>query len=422
MRASPAPWLAAILALISASSCTDPAAAANAASEGVELVISRELAPEPTPRKDAPEPERENALALKPIHELRGSRPASASISPVVVLAAVAAFLFANIAALLGIGLLTRLLRERREARGARFRGRWEPVLYARMAGDAVPLPPLARSERTLFLELWLHTLGYVRDEAVDALTAVAKELDLPRHVLPLLDSRSPLERLLAMRAAGSLRLTEAAGALQRKAAQRRPRSSLEAARALLKIDAQKGFAALQALLARLEWSPGAMAGAVRTGGPGAARMLAELLASLPPGGGRQVVRVIELLEDQVAIPALRERLLGNRDAEEIAVILHALGKLGGAPDRAAVLALLAHRNWLVRMQAAAALGALGLPEDADRLVPLLRDPQWWVRYRAAQALLRLRGDAALRGSRAAQTDRYASEILDRVLAEGPAP
>src|SRR6185369_16194214 len=127
-----------------------------------------------------------------------------------------------------------------------------------------------------------------------------------------------------------------------------------------------------------------------------------------PPGEGKQVIRLIELLDDYGVVPLLRERLRENPSAEEVAVILHALGKLGGAPERDAVLGYLGHENWLVRMQAAAALGTLGLPEDDDRLLPLLGDPYWWVRYRAAQAFFRLAGAGKARLARANASDRFA--------------
>ena len=395
-----------------------PAGAAAAREDGLALKPARELSLQRDSRAPVAQAGTPEGSVLAPIRSLSGIAP-TASDTPAVLLAVIAAFLATNILALLGFSLLARSLRERREARAARFRGRWEPVLYARMAGDKVPLPPLAHSERTLFIELWLHALGYVRDEAADELTAVARDLEMARHALELLEGRSRVGRLLATRMAAALRLEQAISALQRKVAQRRPRSSLEAAKALLKISPARGFASLNELLAHLEWSPGAMAGVVRTGGVGAARMLWTLLATLPPGGGKQVVRLIELLEDHEAVPALRERLRDNGDAEEIAVILHALGRLGGSPERAAVLGFLGHGHWLVRMQAAAALGALGLPGDEGRLEPMLRDPHWWVRYRAAQALSRLTGAGELRRLRVAQTDRYAGEILDRVLAEG---
>lgn len=376
-------------------------------------VTAAALADDQSPPATAAPPSASAEAAPQPF--ANGNPPSSV---PLKALGAVVAFLLVNIAALLGVSLCARFLRGLREARKERFRRKWEPVLYGRLSGDDTPLPPLERRERIAFLSLWLHVLGYVRDEAADALAKAATELDMPRHVLELLHSRSAWKRLLAIRAAAALRLKEATDALLRIAARRDRRSAFDAAGALVRIDPDKGFELLGQLLAPVRWSPEAIAVTVRSGGRYGTRMLAELLATQPKGRAKQVARLAELLDDQESVPALRERLLGNRDPEEIAAILHALGKLGGAQDRAAAIALLAHRSWLVRMQAAVALGALGTPRDAARIVPLLHDPQWWVRYRTAQAVLRLGGARALRQALADETDPQARESIERVLAE----
>jgi HEAT repeat protein len=314
--------------------------------------------------------------------------------------------------------IVRRIWRELGQRRRDRFRARWEPVLYARMAGDAAPLPPLAASERLPFLNMWLHLLGYVRDQAADALVQTAHELGLPQYALRLLEHGSPWKRLIAMRAVAALRLNEACDALAAKALQNQARSSHAAVRALLQIDPERGFAALEYVLDQQEWSPSAMVGIVQAGGSRTVQKLAALVQSAPPGRAKQLVRLIELLEDQAALPALRERLASSRDEEEIAAILHCLGKIGRGEDRELALACLEHASWLVRMQAAYALGAIGLQQDLGRLAPLLRDRQWWVRYRSAQSLLRLAGTAAIAGMRECESDPYARDMLERVLAE----
>ena len=337
----------------------------------------------------------------------------------VAVLGAILLFLLANIAALLAFSVAMRIWRERRQRRRDRFDARWQPVLHGRMSGDAVPLPRLAPSERLLFLSLWLHMLGYVRGEAVDALVQVAGELGLPQHVIRMLHARTPWKRVIATQAVAALRLQEACDILLAKVKQNRPRSSLAAARALLQIDPERGFAGLAQLLSHLEWSPGAMSEIVKAGGSGAGPLLAAQVHEAGPGRAKPLARLIELLGDEAALPALRERLLSNRDGEEIAAILHCLGKLGGAEDRLAILAFLQHAKWVVRVQAAYALGALGMGQDIDRLALLLRDRHWWVRYRAAQSVLRLGGAAAVEEMRQRESDPYAQEMLERVRAEG---
>lgn len=365
----------------------------------------------------------DSGLQLKLARELR-RLPAAAGAdlavpaTPVWILAVIALFLAANTALLLLASIVRRIWRELGQRRRDRFRSRWEPVLYARMAGDTLSLPPLAASERLLFLNLWLHLLGYVRDQAADALVRTAHELGLAQYALYLLEHGSPWKRLIAMRAVAALRLDEACDTLAAKALENRPRSSLEAARALLQIEPERGFAALDHLLDQQEWSPSAMAAIVQAGGSRTMQKLAARVQAAPPGRAKQLVRLIELLEDQSALPALRARLAFSRDEEELAAILHCLGRLGGSEDRDLALGYLEHASWLVRMQAAYALGAIGLAQDSGRLAPLLRDRQWWVRYRTAQSLLRLAGTAALAHMREGESDPYARDMLERVLAE----
>ena len=379
------------------------------AGEGIELKLARELLLAP-------------AASVPPTSPLPPApTPSAPSLSPdgLTILAAALIFLLANIAGLLAASVAMRIWREREERRRRQFRARWEPVLHARMAGDSIPLPALAPAERILFLGLWLHLFSYVRGEAAEALIQTAGELHLEPYALELLNARAPWKRLVAMRTAAALRLKAACDLLFATAARSRPRSSLYAVRALLEIDPERGVVALAHLLNHIEWSPGAMLDVAKAADAQAGPMLVAQLRAAPPGGAKQPVRLIELLGYSAALPALRERLRSNPDEGETAVILHCLGKLGGADDRQVALGMLHHTSWVVRLQAAHALGALGLAEDAERLAPLLRDRHWWVRYRSAQSLLRLAGAGAIERMRAQESDPYAREIVQRVLAEG---
>jgi hypothetical protein len=328
-------------------------------------------------------------------------------------------FVLAITGALVLGGFCVRLWREAADLRDARFRARWEPVLHARMSGDMASLPKLLHRERLSFLALWLHVLGYVRDEAAAAVVAVASELRLASYVVRLLGSRSDWKRAIAVQAAGILRLDEARGLLVSQVEERHLRSSLAAVRALLSIDPDKGLEGLEQLLRRPGWPAGGLHDLVKTAGPRADRLLSSLVLSALPGRATQLVRLIELTGDVSALPALRERLGFSRDEEEVAALVHALGRLGRPEDRAAITSLVLHPHWLVRMQAACALGTLGDQEDLTRLVTLLRDRVWWVRYRAAQSMLRVMGAAAIASMRATEPDRYAGEMLQRVLDEG---
>ncbi|MBI4290934.1 MAG: HEAT repeat domain-containing protein [Betaproteobacteria bacterium] len=324
----------------------------------------------------------------------------------------------AIIVLLLVYSIFARFARKRTRARELRFRSRWLPILYGRMAGDEVPLPSLNVADRLLFLMLLIETLGYVRDEAADSLVALAEELDMAPFVLRFLSSRSAWKRMVAIRAAGVLRLAGAVESLMPMAARDRGPPSLAAAAALIRIDAKRGLAALHALLVRTDWSADAVASMLKHSGAPTEPLLVGLLHSAPPQGVKRVVRLIEHLGNSHMLTHLRTTLAAATGPEAIAAILHALRAFGEAVDRRTAIAFLSHPDWIVRMQAAYALGGLGISEDAQLLASLLRDRNWWVRYRAAQSMLRLAGTGAASAAAEQESDPYARDMLRHVLAE----
>ena len=209
----------------------------------------------------------------------------------------------------LAAGFGTRWARVRAEARRARFAEHWETVLYGRIAGDTEALPKLARRDDAAFLLLWLHLAGYVRDEGEDGLRAAGTELGFDKRVIALLGAGAPWERLLAARAAALLRLDGAATHLQRLATGRDRTLALAAVEALLKIDPALGHASFLALVLRGGWSPCAMVAAANACPAAARRALEEALARARPGAATAVVRLLELIEDADAVPALRARV-----------------------------------------------------------------------------------------------------------------
>src|SRR5436309_2821848 len=98
-------------------------------------------------------------------------------MGPIRLLDELLLFLLASITVLVLCMIAARLRREAREQRNARFRKRWEPVLHGRISGEHGPLAALSRRERLPFLMLWLHLLGYVREEAADALVRAGQEM-----------------------------------------------------------------------------------------------------------------------------------------------------------------------------------------------------------------------------------------------------
>ncbi|HEV8693257.1 MAG TPA: HEAT repeat domain-containing protein, partial [Lysobacter sp.] len=130
-----------------------------------------------------------------------------------------------------------------------------------------------------------------------------------------------------------------------------------------------------------------------------------------------RLIRFLADVSPTEAAPVIRRILGALPDDHLVSTCLQVMTR---PEDLDLVRALLVHERWHVRMHAASALGRLGGVGDDALLLPLLGDAQWWVRYRAAQALTRLPHikEEGMQRIRARQTDRFACDVLDQVMAE----
>lgn len=208
------------------------------------------------------------------------------------------------------------------------------------------------------------------------------------------------------------------------------PLLSFSAARALFQIDADTALNDLQQqLLERENWPTVQLAMLIQEASTGStfavlADITIHLANSTAPAASAQLNRLLQLLEVapyQQVISAIRTILSLTTDDKTIAQCLKFLREPSDLPG---VRSLLAHSNWVVRLQAARALGRIGIADDIPRLATLLGDPVWWVRYRTAQALVALtRGNSqALSELRAHLSDRYALDMLEMAMAEKEGP
>lgn len=313
---------------------------------------------------------------------------------------------------------VARELRLRAEARKAAFNQRWEPYFFARMAGENIAPPSLARRDRLLFLMLWLRFHGYVKDEASDILNSIARELGLATFAARLMMSWRTSKRMVGLSAVALLATPKAVARLPAIAEKDHSRFAYIATGALLRSDPQRGLIALSHSLSTRDWFPAAMAEMIRPHGAPALALVEAAVREADPLHTRRLVRLVEGLGDTAAMPILRERLPLASEPEEVAAIMHALGRMGSFADRELVLMHTHDQSWLVRMECARALGKIGLEGDIKTLISLARDSSWWVRYRAAGALHALAGGAALSAHARVERDAFARQMLLHVLAE----
>jgi HEAT repeat protein len=270
-------------------------------------------------------------------------------------------------------------------------------------------------------------------DESKERLNQIANALSISTVAQSMLRRRNLRTRILAIMTLGQLRERAAWDELLSVSRQEGALLSLAAARSLVMIDAASAVPLLiPILLTRSDWPPSRVAAMLQTAGADIisdqianAAIRAALEESKDDASSEQnrlhhsvrMVRYLELAYTVSALPAARTIAQRCRDPEVLAACLQLLKS---AEDLPVVRECVSHDDFRVRVQAATALGRIGMIEDESLLIPMLSDREWWVRYRAAQALSRLPSihETQLKTIQAAQSNRFARDILDQVMAE----
>ena len=293
------------------------------------------------------------------------------------------------VALTLAIALLIVALRlqlGRHERRWQQFVALWRPALLGAMLSPMPPqLPELARRDQGLFLRLWTYLHESVRGDASDRLNRAAMDLSMDQIARDFLRHGSRTQQLQAVLAAGYLKDPSAWDALLGLAHSNDGLISVNAARALIRIDPLLAAHWLMPLiLARRDWEVTRVASFLVDAREAFWLLLIKNLPTLDPRDLPRALGLTEALRLQLP-PATLRYLLGPTLAAE--VICSALRLVAASELKDEVNRCLSHPDLQVRQQAALALGRLGSRDDVPRLLALLQDAHWPVRLAAAQAL-----------------------------------
>ena len=316
--------------------------------------------------------------------------------------------------------LLLRALSARRQAAQQAAVERWRPLLLRAAAGDSMPLPPvLTTRERVPVLLLWNRLQDGLRGRSHDGLNALAAQLGLPALARRYARRRHGRRRLIGLRTLGHLGQMQDWERLIALLEHPRSQVSLAAARALLRVNAQRAAPfVIDQFLARTDWPVPQVGTLLREAGADSIGFaLAERLLEAPPAQQLRLLPLARLTEAPgrgSVVDAVLEI------STEPAVLSATLQLVHGPGVRPRVEVLCSHPDWQVRSYAALALGRLGDAGDRKLLISMLSDREWWVRYRAAQSLLQLPGfdEVAALALRRALTDRFARDMMSQVMAE----
>lgn len=331
--------------------------------------------------------------------------------------------------ALLSLILVVRVSRlraiaERREAQLRRFQAQWKPILDG---------PPRHRESLPSILEpdvlAWMQMWNFAQEAAYgqpggsvkrDYLNDIALRRNMLARALLFTQRRDIMERLQAVTMLGHLRESAAAMALRELCDSPNALVSVAAARALLQTDPLFATRFVSMMVERADWSAGKLVSIVREERDALSTPLIECCEGGTYAAARVLMPYLQYLKPEDALPTVRRLIETCGDLETLTSALKVLARVGTAEDAALAVALTAHENWRIRVQAANALAALGAESSAGVLAAMLSDTHWWVRYRAAQALGRLadRCDVDLNAILQERDDRFARETLTQVIAE----
>lgn len=291
---------------------------------------------------------------------------------------------------LLGWTFLIRWLRGATDRRRQQMVAVWRPVLARSLIEAPQSLPPIHLRDRILFLYLWNHLQESIKGESSEGLCAILRRTGMDRAVRQNLVSGTLREQLLAIVTLGHLKSRSAWSRLVELAHDENAFRSIEAARALVRIDPTRAIPILVPLISkRLDWSPLKVLTILQEAGEDlVAQTLGPAALDAPPIIAARLIRFLASVRNHRALPFIRQ-LMGATPLHDdvLAAALSLFGQCSDPRDLLMVRAYLTHPTWFIRVQAATALGKMGIEEDEAHLIGLLGDSHWWVRYRAAEAL-----------------------------------
>lgn len=311
-------------------------------------------------------------------------------------------------------------LRRRKEGHEERsFIATWRPILVEAVCEPKLKLlPVLHPREQLFFLKLWNYQQESLRGTATDRLNGLARRLKCDVAARSFLKKGNRAERLLAILTLGHLRDRVSWDALADQTINRDSVSSLQAARALIKIDSQRATEHLFSLaLERVDWSVTQVVHLMGEDRQAFWRILVKNIAAVDQQHWPRALQMAVTLRLELPLESILF-ILGNcRSDEALIAVLHIASGVLLLP---VVRRYLHHPDWRVRIEVARFLSSFGDINDVRSLKQLLEDKQWGVRYQAAQSLASMPffGLNELTVLRAQTHDVLVSDMLDQVLAE----
>lgn len=307
----------------------------------------------------------------------------------------------------------------RSEGRRREFMELWRPVFVEALFQQPRSCPRLRDDERLYFLYLFNHYHSLMKGENRERLNRLADLAGVREYVRGLLTRGNMPRRIIASCALGFMMDGEAFGALLDGAYDENTILSQASATAAMKIDPIRAVPVLlPPLLLRGDWPASDIDTLLSVAGKEAVSpVLRDMVTGIKEQHAAKLIRLLGSADWDTASHCTGFWLERARKDETISACLQMLNDAHYLP---LVRSYTKHPTWYLRLQAVATLGRIGHRDDVKVIARMLTDKEWWVRYRAASVLAEMPflSDGDVAAIRDAQTDQYARDIMEHVMAE----
>ncbi len=315
--------------------------------------------------------------------------------------------------------LIMRIVFALRDRRREMFIAKWRPVFALSLIQPLGPVDRVSDSEMPYLMNLFNNFHGIVHGEERENLNRLARAVGMYEAAIRILVVGTFSQKILAITAFGYLEEEESFERLARYAEDESTLLSLASAMAMVHINPQEAVRRLIPLIvSRNDWAAANVYPILHEAGTAAvSKNLPNAVMQATENDALRLIPFLALADVQAVEEAVRWWLGKTKKDEMVSSCLKMLSSPANAP---VARYYLEHPAWHVRAQAAILLGKIGGREDVGTLTARLSDKEWWVRFRAAQALAELPflDINGLKDIMASQTDRFARNIMEQVIAE----
>ncbi len=335
---------------------------------------------------------------------------------------------FVLIVILFGFIFFKRLKSEYDGAREKKFNEKWTIIIFKWLDNELIEQPSLSYHDQILLMKLWLSLRQLLEGETAYRLNDFAYFANFKETIKNILLYRTrDMEKkeiwlqILAIRVAKKMQDNNLCEMLAIAAESSNIQVNLEATSALLDMNYNNAeIHVISTLLKFKEWAPYIVNKLSIEGGSKILHLVGEYLDYLPQEQARNLFSLINLTDDKTLVPVIINRLNTSDDAEEKAIAIKSLARIGGKIYKNKIMQYAVSDEFFLRLSVAIASRQIGDSRDLPLLEKLLSDSVWWVRYRAAQAILAIldNSDIEIKKLLARIKDPFAKDMIMHVHCE----